>query len=306
MRLFFTFRRSREEFKKGVYCMLLSSGMLSFFTLFSKFAADHVSYFLLVFLRFCVPLLLVLPLVMWRISVKELFQMNHYKLQLLRAGCILVYQYALFYYLMQSTLLNATVLQNTAPLFMPILERIFLGHRFSKRILLSIFVSFAGVLCILQPDRGIFATLSIAGILAPLSQAGSQVLYGYQARKENQGVNLFHFYFLTSLVAAGIYLFSTAVFKEQGSSNHFTLFAWVNIICLGIASIFNQIFRGVAYQHGKASALAPFLYISLICSAILDWAVFHHVPNWLSLLGALLVIAGGSIQVLKIKRVKFW
>ncbi len=279
--------------------MLLSAATLSFFTLFAKFGTDNISYFLLVFLRFGIPLVLLIPYLLWSASIKELFLKSNFKMQLLRCGCILIYQYSIFYYLMYSTLLDATVMQNTAPLFMPILERVFFKHRFEKKVILSIAISFIGVLCILQPNTSIFAKLSIAGFLAPLGQAGSQVLYGHQAKYENQKSNLFYLFFLCSVVSAIVFVFSKEFFGEVNSLEHYSSLLWVNIICLGVASILNQSFRGEAYKHGKASALAPFLYGSIILSAILDWAIFHHLPNWLSLIGAILVIAGGWIQVYK-------
>src|SRR5580700_11912359 len=100
--------------------MLLSSVLLSFFTLFAKFGAGTTSYFLLIFLRFGIPLLLLVPYLLWSASIKELFLVNNFKMQLLRCSCILIYQYSIFYYLTYSSLLDATVMQNTAPLFMPI------------------------------------------------------------------------------------------------------------------------------------------------------------------------------------------
>ncbi len=277
--------------------MLLSAVTLSFFTLFAKFGVDRIPYSLLIFLRFGVPLALLLPYLLWSTSIKKLFFLSHFKLQILRCACLLVYQYSIFYYLTYSTLLDATVMQNTAPLFMPILERIFFKHRFEKKVILSILISFMGVLCVLQPDRSIFAKLSIAGLLAPLGQAGSQVLYSHQAKRENQTSNLFYLFFFCSIVSAAVFVFSKLFFGEVNSPEHASPLLWGSVICLGIASILNQLFRGEAYKHGKASALAPFLYGSIIFSAILDWAIFHHLPNWLSLVGALLVIVGGWIQI---------
>jgi drug/metabolite transporter (DMT)-like permease len=55
----------------------------------------------------------------------------------------------------------------------------------------------------------------------------------------------------------------------------------------------------MAYQHASASALAPFLYFSLIISGLFDWIFFNNLPNWLSLGGAILVILGGLIQIYK-------
>ncbi len=279
--------------------MLLSSGMLSFFTLFSKFGTENTSYFLLTFLRFGIPFLILLPFLLLTTPIKELFDTSNFKMHLLRVGCVLLYQYSIFYYLMHATLLDATVLQNTAPLFIPILERIFFKHRFHFKVLISIIISFVGVLCILQPDKQIFARLSIAGFLAPLGQAGSQVLYGHQARNENQKSNLFYLFFLTALLPAVVFMFSEEFLRQENSLENYSLWGWANILALGIASIFNQSLRGIAYQYGKASQLAPFLYFSLIFSAFFDWLIFERLPNILSLAGAILVIAGGIIQVYK-------
>lgn len=290
---------AHEEFRKGMYYMLISSALLSFFSLFGKFATQNTSFFLLTFLRFLIPLLLMLPYLLWTCTIRHLFVMNNLKLQLLRSACILVYQYSIFYYLMRSSLLNATVLQNTFPLFLPILEKLFFKHHFNKREIFSIFICFAGVLCILQPNRGIFETLSVVAILAPLGQAGSQLLFGYQAKNEDQKSALFYQYFISTIVTAIVYMFSPEFFEAKNSLENYSFLAWANIICLGIVSIFNQSFRGIAYRHAKPSALAPFLYFSLIFSAILDWAIFHRLPNWLSAAGAVLVIAGGLLQMYK-------
>jgi drug/metabolite transporter (DMT)-like permease len=299
--LVFRFFKSKEEFERGAAYMLLSSLMLSFFTLFAKFATDNTSFFLLLFLRFGIPLLFLIPYLLWTMPLTKLFLIGDIKMQLLRSGCILIYQYSLFYYLTYASLLDATVMQNTAPLFMPILERIFFKHHFDKKVLLTIFISFVGVLCILQPDSGIFAKLSIAGLLAPLGQAGSQVLYGHQAKRENQNTTLFYQFFLCSIFTAIVYIFSNEFFRSSYALEKYSFWLWMNIALMGVVSILNQAFRGIAYKHGKASALAPFLYVSIIFSAILDWAIFHHYPNWLSLVGAILVIIGGMIQVYKWK-----
>jgi drug/metabolite transporter (DMT)-like permease len=197
--------------------------------------------------------------------------------------------------------LNATVLQNTFPLFLPILERIFFKHHFNKREIISIFVCFAGVLCILQPDQGIIRSLGVVAILAPLGQAGSQVVLLHQTRQENQKSSMFYLYFLPSIVTGIVYLFSPELFEQEKSLGSYTLFAWVNILCLGVASIFNQYFRGKAYLYGKPSSLSPFLYISLIISAFLDWMIYGYLPNTLSIMGAVLVLSGGLIQMYKQK-----
>ena len=181
---------------------------------------------------------------------------------------------------------------------MPILERVFFKHRFEKKVIVSIGISFVGVLCILQPSSSLFANLGIAGFLAAFGQAGSQVLYRHQARNENQRSNLFYLFFICSLFSGVVFLFSIPFGKPEIVGEH-SSWTWVNLVFLGLTSIFNQSLRGEAYKHGKASALAPFLYISIIFSAILDWIIFGYLPNWLSLAGTILVIFGGLLQFSK-------
>jgi drug/metabolite transporter (DMT)-like permease len=277
--------------------MLFSSVLLSFFSLFGKFATQELPFFFLAFLRFSIPLVLMLPYLLWKCTFRELFAVGDFKLQLMRMVCAVVYQYSIFYYLMHSTLLNATVIQNTFPLFLPILEKIFYKHRFNKREIASIVICFVGVLCILQPDKEIWASLSVVAILAPLGQAGSQTLFAHQARLENQKSTLFYLYFLSSIVTAAVYLFSPEFLKESHPLNAHGFIVWVNVVMLGVVSLFNQILRGIAYRYGKPSALVPFLYVSLIASAFLDWVIFGHLPQPLSILGAILVIAGGLLPL---------
>ncbi len=287
----------KQEFEKGALYMLLSAFTLSLFTLFSKFGTEGIPYFLLVFLRFGIPFLLLLPFFMFSISFKDVFSKIDLKMQLMRGAFILLYQYSIFYYLMYSSLLDATVMQNTAPLIIPIFERVFFKHRFEKKTIMSILISFAGVLCVLQPTRALFGQLSIAALLIPLGQAGSQVLYSHQAKGDNQKYNLLFLFFIGTVVSGIVFLFCRAIFDVPGSLKGYTVWMWVNLLLLAVASLMNQTFRGLSYRHGKASALSPFLYASIVFSAIIDWVVFHRIPSWLSIVGALLVLVGGMIMI---------
>jgi drug/metabolite transporter (DMT)-like permease len=301
MKWLFKFGYFREDLKAGVSYMLLSSFTLSLFSLFGKFATESTPFLLLTFLRFVIPLAIMLPFFLWKSTLKELFATSHLKLQMLRALCMIVYQYSIFYYLIRATLLDATVLQNTFPLFLPILERIFFNRHFDRREIISIAICFLGVLCILQPDMGILENLGIVVLLTPMSQAASQLLFAHQARRENHKSNLFYLYFFCS-IASGIILLCVPDFTPKTAvSNHSLVLAWGSVVCLGIMSIFNQYFRGKAYESCRPSSLAPFLYFSVIVSAFLDWMIFGDLPNFLSAVGALFVISGGLIQLWKRK-----
>lgn len=49
----------------------------------------------------------------------------------------------------------------------------------------------------------------------------------------------------------------------------------------------------LAYQHASAAEISPFSYTVVIFSGLLGWIFFHDVPVWISVLGTLLICAGG-------------
>jgi drug/metabolite transporter (DMT)-like permease len=293
------------RFEKGVLFMLLSAVGLSFFTLFAKLGIESVSFFFLAFLRFIVPLILIMPYVLWRGFLKEGFQLEGLLLQLGRIGCVLIYQYGIFYYLTKESLFNATVLQNTAPLFIPFLDRIFLRYPIRKTTMFSIALSFIGIVLILNPNRGLFHWLSLIGIIAAMGLAGSQFLYGLHSKKEKNDANLFYYYLAASCCSFIVFLV-IALWKGQLTFDLSSLTAaplsfYLSLLALSVCSIFNQSFRGLAYRHGRPSVLAPFFYISVLLSGILDWLVFDRIPSHIVLLGAFFVISGGIVQYFAFK-----
>lgn len=272
-----------KEIQKGILFMLLSAIGLSFFGLFVKLGTAGISFFLLTFLRFFIPLLLILPYILWRVGIPRFSQSGTFYLQIGRVGCILVSQYAIFYYLSQSSLLDAAVLQNTSPMFIPLIERIFLGRPIRRELLFGMAISFAGVICILKPDYGIIAWVSVVGLVAALGQAGSQVFFGMQSRAEKTETNLFYLFFFSSLVSLVIF-FIIAPFEQgiQFEIDSLTTldqkFYWY-LVALGLATISNQSFRGIAYHYARPGILAPMLYFSVVVSGCLDWAVFNRLPD---------------------------
>ncbi len=294
-----------SDIRKGVFYMMLSAVGLSLFSLFAKLGSESVSFFLLTCLRFIVPLLLILPYVLIKVGVPKFSHMGNFHLQLGRVLCILVYQYGIFYYLTQSSLLNATVLQNTGPLFIPLLERAFMGHSIKKKMIIGLAISFIGVLFILSPGHGIISWVSIIGLIAALGQAGSQIFFGIQTKAERSETNLFYLFFFSSLVSILVFFVAAPFyhgydFEFESLKLSDEKFYWF-LLALGLASISNQSFRGAAYRYARPGVLAPIFYFSVIVSGLLDWWIFQHLPNRWVLIGAFLVVLGGVIPFTKRK-----
>ena len=293
--------------RKGIFYMLLSAVGLSFFSLFIKLGTESVSFLFLAFLRFFIPLILIFPYVVWKVGIPKFSELSNFRVQLGRVGCILIYQYGIFYYLTKSSLLNATVLQNTAPILIPLIERVFMGHHFKKGAFFGMMISFIGVLFILRPNHQIMAWVSLIGLIAALGQAGSQIFFGMQSRAEKSETNLFYLFFFSSIVSFFVFLivapFQKGIgFDIQTLSHVDTRFYWY-LLGLSLATISNQSFRGAAYRYARPGILAPILYFSVVMSGVLDWAIFHHLPGRWTLIGAVLIVLGGIIPFIQ-KKVK--
>ncbi len=197
---------------------------------------------------------------------------------------------------MHSNLLNATALLNTGPVFIAIIDWGILRKKVGVSTWIGTLVSFVGALLILQPDEGIFSLLSLIGLFAGISQGASQVVFGMQSeRAEKPHVSILHLFFLCAFLSLLPFLFFRF---ETGNSMNFSSWDLGIIFVLGTASIVNQLFRAEAYAHGTPSRLSPYLYFAVLLAGVWDWAVFGLVPNWISIIGAALVVTGGLLKIL--------
>lgn len=291
--------KEHTSYETGVMWMILSATCLSLSFLFLQMNLVYVNYFLLLALRFAIPLCCVLLMILIRNQWTLLREASQLPLQLLRSLCILIAQYGIAFYLTTHSLLNATVLLNASPLFIPLIEWVFLGHRPGKSTILGALIAFFGVILVLQPDRSLFTLMSAVGLLAALSQASSQVLYGLRSKAENPLTSLFYLFLFTSLVSLIIFLLG----KElqwgplQPLSKEPDWILTITLLAMGIVVLFNQYFRGLAYRHGRPSTLATFLYFSVFVSALLDWFVFKKTPTTPTLIGSCLIILGGIVKI---------
>lgn len=292
--------KKHSSYEWGVWWMILSATCLSISFLFLKINLSYINYFFLLFLRFFIPFLIVISIILLRSRWQVLKILPRFSIQLLRCTCILVSQYAIAFYLTQNTLLNATVLLNASPLFVPLLEWIFLGHPPGKSTMIGALLAFFGVILVLQPDSSLFSSLSAIGLLAALGQAGSQVLFGLKGKKENVLSNLFYLFLFTSLFS-GIFLLGRLYFGiDKESAQQIENLNWIiylNLLFMAVGTLFNQYFRGLAYRCARPSTLATFLYFSVLVSFLFDWLIFKNFPTMLSIVGGCLIILGGILKI---------
>ena len=283
----------KTSFRKGTEFTLLSASALSLVGLFAKLGSADLPVSALIFWRFLIASLLYF-ITLWMLGrLKDPFHFK-FKDQALRALFVLSAQYCFFYYLKKDTLLNASALLNTGPMFISIIEWGILRQKVGVSSWIGSSVAFVGALFILQPDISILSWMSLIGLLSGLSQGASQVQLGRTICKERAEIDLLHL--LTTCT-----LFSSipfALFHESVMPG--VQFSQIDLIWLGglgVMTILNQLFRGRAYQYATPSRVSSFLYFSVLLAGVWDWTIFGNTPDLFSGLGASLIVLGGILKV---------
>jgi drug/metabolite transporter (DMT)-like permease len=50
-----------------------------------------------------------------------------------------------------------------------------------------------------------------------------------------------------------------------------------------------------AMARADASFVTPFSYLTLIFAGLYDWAIFKAIPDWISVLGAAIIVSGAAL-----------
>lgn len=289
-----------KQFERGSFYMILSAAASAVFGLFAKTAMVTVFLPLMVFLRFFIPFLLILPYFLINASKIHVLVFKDTGKHALRAIAVIISQYSLFYYFTKGSLTDGVLLWNTAPMFMPIIMYIFYKYKTGRVVWISLLISFIGVICVLKPNSDLFDPFSIYGFISGIAVAFSQVLYGVNRDNESLAQNVFLFFFYSAVLSFIVFLGSlffydfSVVLKDSFYANGM-LVPLISILGVSVGTIGNQVLRGEAYKYAKPSSLAPYIYISVIFAAFIDMYIHPEVIHGFTFTVGILLIFAGTI-----------
>ena len=270
-------------FSLGIFCILLAS--------IAAAAGKHLSQFVvpstITFFQFAICLLLSLP---WlaKNGVGAL-QTQHLKQHIIRGISGVTCFYAYYVAMGHISLVDATLLRNTAPLFVPIVLLFALKKRIAIYQWVPITIGFSGVAFMLQPSYSGASSWHLVGLLSGAGLAISMVSTRFLATRES-GKSIIFYYFLISCVC--ILPLFIANYEPIDSA------AWPWLFYIGLSSYFSIAIYTRAYSYVKASVLAPTTYFAVLFAGIIEWFVWDETPNFLGFLGITLIVAGGLFIVL--------
>jgi drug/metabolite transporter (DMT)-like permease len=188
-----------------------------------------------------------------------------------------------------TSLMNANVLLNTTPIFIPILAMAFLHNRINRQLWLAIALGFAGMVIIVKPSASIFSDPgNLLGLLAGFVTAIEFLAVKKLDESDSPLTQMFYFLLIGTLICSFL-----VVGKFQSiSANHMLI-----MLATGICLVLFQFLLIKAYMYAKPHEIGAFQYSSVVFAAILGWLVFRESLDTATIAGTTLVCIGGYLSI---------
>jgi len=280
------------DLRRGALFMVASAVLFASMAASVRVAARELPNAPLVFFRHFIMLVFLLPW-LWR-QGRHALDTDDFPGHLVRglAGVSAVACY--FYAIARLRLADAVLLNQSMPLFIPLVERVWLGERIPRRLWGVLALGFAGLLLILRPGTGVFDPAALVGVASAVLASISQV--GIRRLTRTEPVTRIVFYF--GLVASVVALPPALLWWRTPSAE-----TWAVLLMMGVFATVGQLTLTRAYVYASAARVGPFLYAGPVFAGLLDWLIWGHLPDALFVVGAAVVIAAATLALrLRAKR----
>lgn len=186
-----------------------------------------------------------------------------------------------------------TAIAFSSPIFVVALSTLVLGERVGPRRWLAVMAGFTGVLVIVRPGGSAFEAVLILPVLAALSSGFRDLVTRHLARTDTSIAILF--WSMLAVVVA-------SAFAAAADWKPVTPGAALAMMGIGVLNAAAHFLMIDSLRLGDASLVAPFRYTSLIWATILGVLVWNDWPDFWTVAGAAIIVAGGVYIVEREKK----
>jgi drug/metabolite transporter (DMT)-like permease len=172
----------------------------------------------------------------------------------------------------------------TSPLIVIALGVLFLGERAGLARWLAVAAGLVGVLLILRPGFRSFDWPLLLPLAGAVLWASYQVLTRLAARHDQPDTTL-----LWSAIVAFVVMSFVGPFVWRWPSAT----AWALLVAISLIGAVAHYALIKALDYAEAGALQPYAYMLLVWATVLGFLVFGNVPDGWTIVGAIVVVAGG-------------
>lgn len=270
----------------GILLIVAAFFCVAVMSAFGKGAAN-VSTATISFFQSFISLVLFLPWTL-RHGLADL-KTTQFPLHLARALAGLLSQVLYFWAVKEMTLIDAVLLVNAAPLFIPLVAWLWNRTPITPAVAVSLLAGFIGVVLIIKPGADLLTNpAALIALSAALFSAIALVSVNKLSGQNRPDTILFYYFCIASVATLPFAIadWSTPTTRE-----------WGYLSGVGLFMALAQLLIILAYQHATASQIAPFNYSVVIFSGLIGWAVWGNTLDWVSAIGIALVCLGGILSI---------
>lgn len=190
---------------------------------------------------------------------------------------------------------DATAISFVNPVFAMILAIPLLGEKVGPIRWLAAAIALIGALILLRPTPDSFQPAALLAVAAAFV-AGMELIF---IKKLSGLERVLQILVVNNLI--GLCISTVAMLPVWQMP---TPMQWVGLAGVGSMMACAQVFFINGMARADASFVAPFSYAVLVFAAIYDFAVFDVVPDWISVLGATIIMSGALLLALREGRVR--
>lgn len=278
--------RIQQSTAKGVGYALATTLVGSSAGAASKWISGAVPVPTIVLVQYSICLLVILPW-LWRQPIHRL-RTRHLKTHLARgiAGWLSFYCY--YEALNRISLVDAALLRNAAPLFVPLVAWLWVGALVPAKRWLPLMLGFAGIALILRPGSSDINPGHLAGLLSGATLAASMVGTRILSQTESASLIMFYYFSISAICSLPLGLYHWQPIP---------IWTWPYLLFIGLSIFLAMFLYTHAYSYAKPSVVSPISYFSVVVSGILGWLIWDHLPTSTALFGTLLVIVAGGLTL---------
>ena len=270
---------------KGIIFIIMSAFGFAMMSAFIKLSGDLPS-FQKTFCRNSISVIVALTLI---VKNKGSFfgKKDNQKLLILRSTFGTIGILLNYYAIDRLVLSDANMLNKLSPFFVIIFSAIFLKEKIKPNQFFALAVAFLGALFIIKPSFSFEMIPALAGTLGGISAAAAYTCVRSLGGKEKPDTIVFYFSLFSSIVTLPLMLIS---YKPM------SIIQFTYLILAGIFASLGQFGITFAYKFAPGKEISIFDYTNIIFSAIISLCLFGVLPDYLSVIGYL-IIFGSSLYM---------
>ena len=279
--------KARTSLAIGAIFIVLAFFANTLQSVFGKFVASGMSVELFTWGTFLGALVIMIPVLALR-GFRDLpTQVGKY--HLLR-GVTGISGFLLFIAAAQLTnLVNANVLLNTTPIFIPLLALLFLGQKISSKLWVAIAMGFAGMVIVVKPDASLFTNPgNLVALGAGFVTAIEFLVVKHLDETETPITQMFYFLLIGAICSTFLALGKFQPITHQQLT--------VMVATAGCLVAF-QFLLIKAYLYAKPHEIGAFQYSSVVFAALLGWIIFKESITAGVVVGTILICLGGILSI---------